>query len=353
MLCASCTDTFKVPENSKYGRGLMLTSILHSSDDTHEAIVGWAEYDKVIKLKNAELECYINDKLSDKTDVLIDTVTKYDLSGERTGFTQVYYQRMFFKAEIHEDDKVSLRLKSGDNTAEVELIAPKKPIITHLDTTHVSVPAEAGMRKRVALTADVEDIKGVRSHYRMEMMRESEVIRVPDPAVPAPSIGYPQIKEKTFMSFGNMDDAILDKGMLLPFAGKEGEDYFENKYNFFSDSNFMNHSHRFTLLPALFYARLKTWSPDDKYISNSTIILRLGSMNRATYNYFDAIEFESSSFKALPMIPRTKIPSNISNGVGFVGIITEADAEFILPELRLESFSQIMEYMDSTIFGLL
>ncbi|MGM9741932.1 MAG: DUF4249 family protein [Candidatus Cryptobacteroides sp.] len=300
---------------------IIANGFLNSSDSLHTVSVvkGGFRMSEFETIQSARLQCFVNGEPAGGTDSLVDAAS-------------IYYatiSKMIFKARFNPGDEVKIEIDADGLHAEIKETVPMPALVTSVDTAVVlRRNTEGNMIRFLQLGVSVSDRLWEDNYYRLMMRLQGravvEVLEVPDPDG-FPSVGEEIGNQDCSISFDNSEEPVLNKRMDI-FGG--GENYYDNKYNIFTDALFRNGNCRLSLLVSRYELSVpvRFYSPGQIYMRVSRkIIVSLVSMNRDNYMYLDDLQFEDSSLSDSFLVEEMPYPSNVRGGRGFVGISSRSD----------------------------
>lgn len=214
-------------------RLLVINGNLVSGDTLHTVYLSWSMFNDVRPVKEAHLECYVNDILAASSD----DVREPERFSSEVGAVR-------FKAEFKAGDEVRVRVTAGECEAESVLVAPAAPSITAVDTSDFKVYTDDGdvvdyYMSRVAL----RDVPGEKNYYRMTMQIMSDFY--------AGKVNpeHTEYHEGQFLctvfndvAFDNTYENLLYRKINIGMDGDsssyDGDNYYSNKFNIFTDQTF-------------------------------------------------------------------------------------------------------------------
>lgn len=319
LLPVSCEK--KITLDGSDEKFIIANGFLNSSDSLHTVSVvkGGFRMSNFETIQSARLQCFVNGEPAGGTDSLVKAASIY--------FAEI--SKMIFKARFNPGDEVKIEIDADGLHAEINETVPMPAPVTSVDTAVVLRRNTEGNMERVfQLGVSVTDRPGEDNYYRLMMRLHGravvERLEVSDPDG-FPSVGEEIGSQDCSISFDNSEDPVLNKRMDI-FG--DGENYYDNKYNIFTDALFRNGSCRLSTLvsrydlsvPVMFYR------PGQLYMRVSRkIIVSLVSMNRDNYMYLDDMQFEDSSLSDSFLTEEMPYPSNVRGGRGFVGISSRSD----------------------------
>ena len=335
-ILAFCGCEERIHLESQDGKKLILNAMLSTRDTLHRAFISFGTMDDILPAADGELECYVNGELAG-------TGSLEFSDGKPSGIP--------FVAGIRPGDKVRLVVTTSEGyKAEATALAPKSAEILSVKTDSVTtqLPGDKEVKDYIRFRATIRDIPGEDNWYRIHMMSDSRTILV---ALSDYSQFHPEDLGTAIRSHrgpvevSNYFDPLLYKGLSLSKEEDLSElNYFANVLNIFDDKSIRDSEYESTLLfesnnlshyNGILYLYPKTWSGGDRFIAKCSLMLRLASMDRKTFNYLNAIQFERSELSA-PIVGQDPIPSNVKGGIGYVCILSETEYVIPFPDFEIK-----------------
>lgn len=316
-------------------RELSLNAALYAGPSEQVAYVTTSYHNKVRGVKDALLKLYVNDKLTALSDTLREA---HNYHGSNSDAVMM----IPFRARFGAGDKVRLEVTADGMQASAESIAPEPAEIVSVDTIPI---IKTGGDRKMALTrikVRVNDVPGIDNYYRIEAFVKYSISRVYlDPGEFDP-VG-PQFLRKGTISvkLDNKAEPILYSGS---HAGANWDydpddtDYYANEYNLFNDNAFRDKDYTLTLyakdLRQYFSFTDIAFLQDTKVSEKRTLVVRLYTMNKDMFTYYNDCMFDNSWQGMSDFIPLIPYPDNVNGGNGFVGALSVNDFEMELPYIE-------------------
>ncbi|MGN0202098.1 MAG: DUF4249 family protein [Candidatus Cryptobacteroides sp.] len=321
---SSCEERIRLDDN---GKSLILNAMLTTGDTLQRAFVSYGTIDEVLPVEDCSLECYVNDTLRSTGSLEV-------IDGRNKGVS--------FEASIRPGDKVRLVASTTEGfRAEAVATAPQPPIITSalIDTVSVLLPGKDKVYDYPRIRTKVHDIKGKDNWYRIKMMRRSKTILtdIGEYSEFKPEeVGTPVLSSTGNVRFSNWMEPLLNNGLSLSKGDDQSEtNYFANNLNIFSDKDFRDGECELTLLVqnGVFYDLISLpITGGDEFCMKCDIVVRLSSMDRDTFNYLNAAQFEMSDASSTYLTDQYPFPSNVKGGLGYVCIFSDCEYLVSLPD---------------------
>lgn len=319
LLSVSCEKMITLDGNGE--KFIIANGFLSSSDSLHTVSVvkGGFRMRDFETVQSAKLQCFVNGEPAGGTDSLVEAASIY--------FAKI--SKMIFKARFNPGDEVKIEIDADGLHSEIKETVPMPAPVASVDTAVVLRRDSDGNMIRVFhLGVSVSDRPGEGNYYRLLMRMQGravvESLEVSDPDG-FPSVGEEIGSRDESISFDNSEEPLLNKRVDM-FG--DGENYYDNKYNIFTDALFRDGSYRLSLLVSMYdlSVPVRFYRPGQLYMKVSRkITVSLVSMNRDNYMYLDDMQFEDSSLSDSSLVGEMPYPSNVSGGRGFVGISSRSD----------------------------
>ena len=210
-------------------------------------------------------------------------------------------------------------------SAEVNVPQPISTI--HVDTTRILLKSYGSWNAYLQFKINMQDRKGEKNYYRLDI-RQDITVYGQDIA------GKDTIIYMRNTEFINREDIILTDGNPIS-SDNDNNDFFgtdiKNKYNVFNDSRFTDTGCTLKVYTSLYN------NNEPPHIHNvsrrsKTFTVRLLSITEAEYRYLKALNFIESDDYESALVEPVIIPSNVKNGLGFVGASSETRVILKLPD---------------------
>lgn len=338
MSAVSCVTETEIkhdgPENM-----LSVNASLTEGDPVHYVYVTMSHFTGMTAVSRAELEFRVNGELAAETDSLINE-----------GIFPDYLRALAFKADFHPGDRLWLRVTADGETAEAEVVVPKAPDLRQIDTSTITLydDKEGMMVKKLLFKMRVKDIPDELNNYRLSARLDySFVVDSLDLTTYEEEV-HGEMHEGDILRTGNESieidnslEPLLNNGVNMGLSGYVSDyqvNYYDNAYNIFTDNSFKDGEYTLGLvlpsvrrLRAIFYGVIWYY-----YTIGQTrrFSIRLHNMDRDTYSYYNAINFDASSQSSTYFTSQPIYPSNVRNGIGFVNAQSTAERVYELPYIK-------------------
>ena len=310
-----------------------------TGDSVHYAYIATSYPDKVRGIKEAGILCRINGYPVSESGLLIPASQWYTDSYDDV-------MEMPFKASIAPGDTVTIQVNADGMSAFAEAVAPQKVTLVSVDSSTVHrMSGNDGPADYLNCKVRIRDIPGEENYYRILCLMKYRISidHIIHGSAPYKGNVGDIVQEGTVpVDIDNSSEPLLNKGIKVGSEGlldKTLTNYYDNEYNLFTDDAFSDKEYTLNVnFPAagnLVTLGRPSVTGSSRLIfrEKRTLVIRVLSMNRDTYAYYNAYMFDNSEQSASDLIPYIPYPDNISGGNGFFGILTATDCEMELPDI--------------------
>lgn len=332
LICAvSCEKHIEIRRTGPE-RELSLNAALTAGPSEQVAYVTTSYHNKVRGVKDALLKLYVNDELAASSDTLREAHNYHDNNSDAV-------MMIPFHARFGAGDKVRLEVTADGMRASAESIAPESAKIVSVDTIPITKISGDRTTALTRIKVQVQDVSGIDNYYRIEAFVKYSISQVYlDPGEFDP-VG-PQFLRKCTISvkLDNKAEPILYSGSHVDaYYDPEDTDYYANEYNLFNDNVFRDKDYTLTLyakdLRQYFSFTNIAFLPNLR-VEKRTLVVRLYTMNKDMYTYYNDCMFDNSLQGMSDFIPLIPYPDNVNGGNGFVGALSVNDFEMELPYIE-------------------
>lgn len=333
LICAvSCEKHIEIRRTGPE-RELSLNVALTAGPSEQVAYVTTSYHNKVRGVKDALLKLYVNDELAASSDTLREAHNYHDNNSDAV-------MMIPFHARFGAGDKVRLEVTADGMRASAESIAPESAKIVSVDTIPITKISGDRTTALTRIKVQVQDVSGIDNYYRIEAFVKYSISQVYlDPGEFDP-VG-PQFLRKCTISvkLDNKAEPILYSGSHVDaYYDPEDTDYYANEYNLFNDNVFRDKDYTLTLyakdLRQYFSFTNIAFLPNLRVSEKRTLVVRLYTMNKDMYTYYNDCMFDNSLQGMSDFIPLIPYPDNVNGGNGFVGALSVNDFEMELPYIE-------------------
>lgn len=316
-------------------RELSLNAALTSGPSEQVAYVTTSYHNKVQGVKDALLKLYVNDELAALSDTLREAHNHYGSNSDAV-------MMIPFRARFGAGDKVRLEVTADGMQASAESIAPEPAEIVSVDTIPI---IKTGGDRKMALTkikVRVNDVPGIDNYYRIEAFVKYSITRVYLDLGEFDPVGPQFLRKGTIrVKLDNKAEPILYSGSHVGANwdyDPDDTDYYANEYNLFNYNVFQDKDYTLTLyakdLRQYFSFTNIAFLQNTKVSEKRTLVVRLYTMNKDMYTYYNDCMFDNSWQSMSDFIPGIPYPDNVNGGNGFVGALSVNDFEMELPYIE-------------------
>ncbi|ADV42061.1 DUF4249 domain-containing protein [Bacteroides helcogenes] len=328
-LLAACEN--EIPYNpGKQKTMLIMNALLNAGSTENYVILNLSEGNNIGRLNEATLTLFVNGRVVETPQAM----TPEDIYGkfpEKSNYPPILFKKFRLTTVLHPGDNIRLEATAENETYRVssEVTVPQALESIKVDTclAYLRIHNQQELCRQYKIT--LQDRPDERNHYRLEILNDFK-------------FRYLNEANKERIIFQQMDKLINCEDVILTDGHPSNYDdedngmlsTINNKYNIFTDSRFRNSS-----------ATLNVYTPhyDDLYPTGisykqlyrtQTITIRLLSLTEEEYRYLKALNTLEDLGYSVLMEP-VRLPSNIQNGLGFVGISAETKIIIKFPEKKL------------------
>lgn len=302
LLAGACTNDLEISFDQE-PELLVMNAMLRTDESFHSVLLSLSRADKVIALKSAQVDCYVNGELVASGKGNSDDYPEYT--------TASYY----IEAEFHPGDEIRLEARKDALHASATVTVPQPATIVAVDTVHLArSPYFAHDKNPAALGCrlHLQDFPGQPSWFRLEAVFH-EVFYQYD---------YPYSSQKR-IDFGFEQDPILLDGHQAQQGGNSFSKLFEsmntrNIFLTFRDTAFADGIGEPEIhIPYSELDDLYSFNPDVP--REKDIQFYLYTISQEEYDYLAQVAKSRSTDMGVLAEP-THIPSNVEGGLGFVSV---------------------------------
>lgn len=317
---------------------LIMNALLRANEAENHVYLNLSEVDSIGGVKQARLSVYVNGQLAEEPQAIVTPNPNFPTS---------FRLHTVFRP----GDRIRLEASAeeGKYWAESEVTVPKQgPEIT-VDTCIASIQQWGSKRSYRRVTVNLNDLPGEKNYYRLEVATTYRIDGIYN-KYEVDEYGIPKYDENgsliyqaidTLFDYNdyeviNREDIILTDGHISHSDKDEENELFptiENKYNIFTDSQFANSTATLKV-----YTNLNIDNVGLDHINSITplsLTVRLLHLNRQEYLYYRALNcLDDGDYDETLMEP-ISLPSNVTGGLGFVGVCSKSKVVMELPEEKM------------------
>ncbi len=348
LAAASCTNTIELDLQLPEKR-LILNSFLRT-DDELQIIYLSERTDKdndksrqgIENVHGAEVTCYVNGEPVATAKEFIEPMnssTTRDASPNMDAFGKAHY---WFRAAFRPGDKVRIEAKKGKRTAYAEVVVPEPSKLEFIKSGSSQIQITDSYSIPVMdFDIRIEDVPGEDSYFRVaDPERELDLVfHVHDEEgnkaddVPTKYQDTPElyIENDPILNDGYIQGGSEDLfGMLNP----------ENTFRIFSDSQFRDKKGEFSIAIGTVSNNYNLFDLVERAESvdiSPVMRIKIESLSFETYNYYKALNAgEAFGYEISFIMEPVIFPSNVTGGLGFVGVSSTTVLEIPLPTETLK-----------------
>lgn len=336
-LALSSCETYISLEELSPENALWVNSYISTVDSLHSVRIVMAGKSGYRTVSSAHLQAFVNGRLVDETDSLFDSGIGYNK----------LIKKMTFNADIAPGDELRLVIDADNQHVEVKETALEPVPIVSVDTSYVVRYSENHYSRACRkYSIRVNDRSGEANYYRIVVYLDrkdfvEEVER--DPYSEKEPEHYPGeflSSTTTELKLDNTSEPLLNKDVsFLKDPGSGIYNYFENKYDIFTDSGFKDGEYVFQLYSNEADERAYISAPYKvKVRVQRKIRVSLQTMSRDSYCYMDFLAYDESDQFGY-YFPDVICPNNVKGGIGFVSIMSADEYVIELPDVTGYSYS--------------
>lgn len=338
---------------------LIMNALLETESTGNYVFLHLNEGNKIGSVSEASLSLYINGQLTETPkamtpeEIYKDQKDSWDKDTYESLLKDIKFKKFHLTAPLHPGDNIRLEATAENGKYHVysEVTVPQPVESLHADTcsAYLRVYNRQELYRQFNIT--LQDRPNEKNYYRLEILNDfsyrcewkeylkdenGDFIRVEQ----GDSWDWAYITKDTLITdrqteLISREDVILTDGHPTSSDDDENEMFptIKNKYNIFTDNRFSNSSATlkvYTLPYTYYYPMEKNYH---RIYRNHTITIRLLSLSEAEHRYFRALNcLDDDDYDEALMEP-ISLPSNVTGGLGFVGVCSETQYVIELPEL--------------------
>lgn len=313
-LCLSCTNEIAF-DLSNEPATLIVNALLFSDESENKITLALTGYKRVAYITDARVDIVVNGELKE-------SITKPTYhQKEPNSSPGDYITHLHFAP----GDRVKIEATTSDKKhhAWAEVIVPAPVYMEQIDTTTSIInTAFNESLKYIHFKLTFLDDTTKKNYYRVEVERVQTVF-----AVSKRTGCDTTLIIKTSETLLHNEDIVLTDGKPTPINGSSIFDSPENRYGVFDDSRIHANytmsisAQYFPYWQEIYYGvheQLKEVKKVDMKLDIS-----LHGITESEYFYLRALNFIDSEINDSPFAEPIKLPSNVSGGIGVVGVSTK------------------------------
>lgn len=312
-LCLSCTNEIVLNLDNEPSK-LILNAILFSNKDENKITLALTGHDDVTYITDAKVSISINGELKE-----IISESTYDKSSPDSSPGDYITKLHFAPGDI-----VKIEAVTSDNkyNAWAEVIVPNPVYIEKIDTTSSVISNAIESLKYIHLKITFEDDANQKNYYRIAVNRIQTVS-----ALSKETGKDTTAIIKTSETLLCNEDVVLTDGKPTPINSDNIFDSPENRYGVFDDSR-INNKYIMSVSTQYFPYRQDIYYGIHEKLKDIIHIdmrleISLHSITEGEYFYLKALNSIDSDMYDSPFAEPIKLPSNITGGIGVMGVSTQ------------------------------
>lgn len=331
-LC-SCESRIDLGDDGE-GMVLMMNAQICTSDSTHYVMLARSRVEGVFPVNNAILSCFVNGSLVGES-TIVDRIQEIPVSIDYDAGQGVSI--MHFNAIFKPADKVCLKASSEGMNCEVQLTVPSIPKIMKAEAAKCSSEAESEYWT-YRFDVNIKDINNEINFYRFKLLDRSYVQVVKSNENSYYHSGDILVRNDSEVPVDNTKEPLLNSGeRTISSYFEQGNSYFDNVLNLFTDSAFRDDSYSMTVYTDKpFSLKPKTMEMGEVMQANNIATIQLMNIGREGYLYLTGYQFNNSIESGTYLTNDYIFPSNVVGGTGFVAIFTSVEYDIPLSSIRYD-----------------
>ncbi len=309
-LCLSCTNEIALNLSNEPSR-LILNTFLYSNEDENKITLALTGSNNVTYITDARISIFINGELKE---ILSKPTYNKNTPGSSPGD---YITKLHFVP----GDIVKIDVVTSDNkyNAWAEVIVPSPVNIEKIDTTSSVISNAIESLKYIHLKITFKDDTSQKNYYRIAVDRIQTVSAL------SKETGQDTTAIiKTSETILCNEDIVLTDGKPTPINSDNIFDSPENRYGVFDDSR-INEKYTMSISTQYFPYRQNIYYGIHEKLKDITNIdmrleISLHSITEGEYFYLKALNSIDADMYDSPFTEPIKLPSNITGGIGIMGI---------------------------------
>lgn len=323
---------------------LIMNALLDAGKPENEVFLHLNEGQSIGRLHEATLTLFVNGQIAETPRAL----TAEEICGSPDDYpegTTIIYESIRYKlfrltTAFRPGDHIRLEAtaEEGKYHVSAEVTVPQPVESLHVDTCVANLREYRGYTPHRQYKITLQDRPNEKNYYRLDIWNdltfrcEWDEYWQPEGETLKEAI-VPMNRETEII---NREDVILTDGHPTNYDDEENELFpiISNQYNIFTDNTFRD-SHATLKVYTPLYLEKRPSHIYQRLYRQQTITVRLLSLTEETYRYMKALNcLEDGDYDETLMEPIC-LPSNVTDGLGFVGACSEARVTFEIPEQRL------------------
>ena len=335
---------------------LIMNAMLDAGQTENYVYLHLSEGSTIGRISEATLSLYVNNQLAESPramtpeEVYSNLKGSWDQNSYESILKNIKFKKFRLTTALHPGDNIRLEAMAENGLYHVsaEVIVPHPVESLHVDTclSYLRVYNGQALYRQFKIT--LHDRPNEKNYYRLEVLNDisyrceyREYAKDENGNLIESENGYDWVytMKDTLITehqteIINREDVILTDGHPTSYDDEENEMFptIKNKYNIFTDNRFSNSSATLKVYtnpfddfftPDIYYNRIHR---------NHTITVRILRLSEAEYRYLRALNALSDDDYDEALMEPVSLPSNVTGGLGFVGIFSGTEYVMKLPE---------------------
>ncbi|EKU92325.1 MULTISPECIES: DUF4249 domain-containing protein [Bacteroides] len=320
----SCTNEIPLDYGNEPSK-LIVNALLDAQKQENKIVVALTGHNQVTYITDARIKVFVNEELKEEI-----TAATYNETAQGASPGDYFSSTHFVPG-----DKVKIEVSTADSQFKAwgEALVPSSMVIERIDTTSVFITTPFDTQRFIKLNVTFTDNANVDNYYRIAIERIQTV-----DAVSSNTDNDTTVIVNTVERLISREDVVLTDGRPTPMDGKNIFDSPENKYGVFDNSRING---RYTMSVSteyypygqnLYYGVYENLK-DIKNVKTNILVHLLG-ISEGEYYYLRALNILDSDNSGGPFNEAIKLPSNITGGIGIVGISTGTSLKLDLQDYK-------------------
>jgi len=326
LMASACESQIDLGKDG-LGDVLLMNAQMCTADTIHTVWLSKSTQEYISSVNNATVSCYINDKLVCVTDAVVETAD-VSITGKDNEYRACGYH---VHTSFSPGDNVRIKAECGNLQCEASIVVPKVPVILEAKADRCITPAEY-KNGSYRFNVRIQDIKDEYNYYCLRVLDQSfievgysstgeydpgDILRRQNNPLPINSRGEPLLNSGA-RTIGNQSSSD---------NGYDGNSYFDNKENIFTDVLFRDGEYAMNFyIDKIFSLRPPgVFSNEDVFTAYHKATVRLFNITREEYLYLSGYQFINSDENGTYFTGDFVFPSNVKGGMGFVAINSAFD----------------------------
>ncbi|MBR5955732.1 MAG: DUF4249 family protein [Bacteroidales bacterium] len=327
LMAASACETRIDLGDDGLGDVLMMNAQMCTTDTTHTVWLSRSARNSISFVDDAIVSCYVNDELVCVTSV-VEKTDDVSLTGKDKELCASGY---VIRTTFSPGDKVRIKADCDNLQCEANIIVPKIPVLLEAKANICTTPAEYrnGTHR---FKVHIQDFKDEYNYYCLRVLDHS-FVEVGYSSTGEYEPGDILLRQNNPLPINSRGEPVLNSGartignQSTSDDGYDGNSYFDNKENIFTDVLFRNGDYTLDFYIDKIFS---LWPPggfssEDVFTAYHKATVRLFNITREEYLYLSGYQFINSDENGTYFTGDFVFPSNVEGGLGFVTINSAVD----------------------------